>query len=112
MRLKFESHWARVAMDPRWGPLGPRSNFFRKFFDFFFVKWGPSQKIVAQIQRVFFVLEGVTLGLPQTSVPPPPWANPSYVPVHLCLRIIRRSVTELLLQSDSDSNFAPLPLGA
>ena len=39
---------------PQMAAPGPQIKLFRKCFDFFsFVKWGPSQKMVAQIRRVF-----------------------------------------------------------
>ena len=59
--------------------VGPQIKaFFRKFFDFFlFVKWGPSKSGLNP--KNFWFWRGVTLG-PLRPPPPPPWANPRYVP--------------------------------
>ena len=49
MGLKFGSHWVPCSY------LGEAldQTFFLEKIDFLFVKWGPYQKIVSQIQRLF-----------------------------------------------------------
>ena len=68
MGLKFGRHCV-----PR-SYLGgvPDQTLLRKISRFFsFVKWGTSQKIVAQIRNFLLFWRGVTLGPPQTPPPPP-----------------------------------------
>ena len=59
--------------------VGPKIKLFSKN-NLFFVKWGPS-KNSGPNPKSFCFWSGFTLGPPQTSASPPPWANPRYVPV-------------------------------
>ena len=60
-----------------WGPLK-----FRHFFFHFFVgEFGLLPKNSGPNRRAFWFWVGVTLG---PWKPPPPWPNPSYVPVGKC----------------------------
>ena len=77
MGFKFGSLWVPC----RYLGGAPDQTFFSKVFRFFFVrKMGPLPKNSGPNPRSFFVLEGGYPGTPSDLRPPPPWANPSYVP--------------------------------
>ena len=75
MGLKFGSHWVPFSYLGR----APGQVFFENFSIFCSQNGAPLKKQWPKSEE-FLVLEGGYPGAPSDLRPPPPWANPRYVP--------------------------------